>query len=333
MGRKTIGCFGCVLACLCFMLGCQPVSFVVQVGPDHQPLEKQVLFEKGKSGSRGDIAIVDISGVLVNADRGLLGADENPLSLLHEQLRAAAIDADVRAVVLRINSPGGGVTVSEAMVREIERFQKLTGKPVLAQLMDVAASGGYYVATAADTIVAYPTSVTGSVGVIIQTVSLQPALSSIGIQTDAITSGSNKAAGSPLSTLTDEQRVVLQKMVDQYFELFMQRVRDARPGMDDEAWNAISDGRVVTGIEAKELGLVDQLGDVYDTFVLAMKETGTERGRLVRYVRPTQSARSPYAQSPEIAVTGFSLGNLGLHDERGRELPVGFYYLWQPELP
>src|SRR5690606_11863515 len=188
------------------------------------------------------VALIDVSGMIINASpRGLLYQGENPVSLLHEQLQEARCDSRVKSVVLRINSPGGTVTASDAMYRQIKRFREETGKPVVALMMDVAASGGYYVACASDEIVAYPTTITGSIGVILQTISVKPALDRIGIHAEALTTGPNKDAASPLSTLTDVHRAVLIAMVDDFFQRFVATVRENRPNIPQDQFATVTD--------------------------------------------------------------------------------------------
>ena len=145
------------------------------------------------------------------------------MSLFVEKLDKATEDPSVKAIVLRINSPGGGVTASDLMYNEVMAYKKRTGKPVVAVLMDVAASGGYYLACSADEIIAQPTTVTGSIGVIMQTVSFAGTMSKLGITADAITSGKMKDAGSPLKAMKPEEREIFQKLVNQFYDRFVCR--------------------------------------------------------------------------------------------------------------
>jgi protease-4 len=258
------------------------------------------------------------------------------VSLLHEQLSAAADDDRVKAVILRLNTPGGTVTASDAMYRLVERFKAATHKPVVAFMMDVTASGGYYLACAADQIMACPTTVTGSIGVIVQTISFKPAMSRFGIEAEAIASGPNKEAGSPLSTLTDENRVVLRAMVDDFYERFLSVVRKSRKNIPADQFAAVTDGRVVTGGRAAELGLVDRLGDLHDAVELAKEMGGVARADLVRYHRPFQYVGSPYAAAPNPVPhaapgPGGTVVNLAQFNFSAdyADAPTMFYYLWQ----
>jgi len=319
-----------VACCAAVVAGCGPVTFTVG-GRQHGIDETTVIQEPDHRGNK--IAVIDITGVIINSDRpGILRAGENPVSMLHEKLRRAAEDRDVKAVVLRLNTPGGGVTASDLMYREVVRFREQTGKPVVGLAMDVTASGGYYVACGTDRLIAHPTSVVGSIGVIAQTISVKPALERWGVQAKAITSGSNKTAGSPLETMTDEHEAILQSLVDDFFERFQTLVRDTRPGITAEQFADVTDGRVVSGERALALGLVDELGDVYDAMAAAKSLAGIEHARMVAYHRPLDYASTPYAAAPgQPGTTQINLAQINL--AAGLDTPVGLYYLWRPGLP
>ncbi|MCC7146517.1 MAG: signal peptide peptidase SppA [Phycisphaeraceae bacterium] len=329
-------CLPLLAAALSLLLaGCGPITFTIGGAPEEKL--QPTIVEKDVAATRNRVAIIDVSGLIHNGERfRLLGRGENPVSLLHEQLQAARQDSRVKAVILRINSPGGTVTASDAMYRQIQRFRQRTGKPVVACLLDVAASGGYYVACSADQIVAYPTTITGSIGVIVQTISLKPALGRIGVETDAITSGPNKDAGSPLSKLTPAQRAMLQKLVDDFYSRFVDVVRQARPAIAPERLPQLTDGRVMGGQEALAAGLVDQVGDLYTALDLAKQKAAISNADLVIYHRPSDYVGSPYAQAPSASgqdtALQVNLAQINLGPALGN-MGTGFYYLWDPTLP
>lgn len=329
---------GVLMALAVGLVGCGPMTFVVGVTPGDQQLESTVV--QDAAGWTADrVAVIDVSGMIVNGRTpGLLSAGENPVSTFREKLDAAAADRRVRAVVLRLNTPGGGVTASDAMYRDVLRFKAQTGKPVVVLMMDVAASGGYYLACAGDEILAYPTTVTGSIGVIIQTMSLQPALSRIGISTEALTSGPNKDAGSPLGEMTESHRMVLQGLVDEFYMRFTAVVREARPGIPADRFAEVTDGRVMSGVQAQELGLVDDLGDLDDAFTRAKALAGITDAKLVVYHRELEYVGSPYASAPGgmPSAGGAQINLLQLNldgSPGGLGSPSGFYYLWRPDVP
>lgn len=317
--------------------GCTPNQIVIDLAPTSDELDQTVVVDDGRWFS-DRVALIDVSGLIVNSGQPrLIGAGPNPVSLLHEQLEKAAADRGVKAVVLRLNTPGGTVTASDAMYREVQRFKRRTGKPVVALMMDTATSGGYYLACAADTIVTYPTSVTGSIGVIVQTFSFKPAMSRLGIQSEALTSGENKDAGSYFSTMTDEHRAILQGLVDDFYQRFVNVVREHRPDIPDQRFDEVIDGRVMSGERAVALGLADRAGDIYDAFAEARALAEIERADLVRYHRPRAAAGSPYARAPLAdhgpSSTQINLLQLNVEHLPGLDAPVGIYYLWQPDAP
>lgn len=328
--------FSMAVLCLLAMLlgGCGPTTFVVGVSPGDQRMVATMV-EPAKTRTRDRVAVIDVTGMILNARvPGLLSDGDNPVSVFHEQLAHAAKNKHVKAVILRLNTPGGAVAASDMMYRDVLDFKKTTGKPVIVVMMDVAASGGYYLACAGDYLIAYPSTVTASIGVIFQTVSLQPALSSIGIQTEAITSGPNKDAGSPLSELTDGHRAVYQDMVDTFYADFTGIVRDARPTISEADFKEVTDGRVVTGRRALEVGLVDALGDLDDGFAKAKQLAGLKDAALVRYHRPLEYVGSPYANAgdrqPEASAMQVNLLQLNVDGSLGGMPSSCFYYVWQP---
>ena len=314
--------------------GCSPATFVVGVGPGGQQLTATAVERDGKLGSRR-VVIIDVSGLIANAEQGgLLSVGLNPVASFTESLNAAAADASVAAVIVRINSPGGTVTASDMMYRELNRFRQRSGKPAIVLMMDVAASGGYYLACAGDHVIAYPTTITGSIGVIFQTLSVRPALDRIGVNAEALVSGPNKAAGSPLENLSDGQREVLQGLVDTFYDDFVEVVKQRRPDIADEQWPRITDGRVFTGQEAHALGLVDETGDIRDAFDKAKEMAGLSHADLYVYHRPLDYVATPYARAPAAADPQTQINLLQVNLDRA--LPAGTagaYYLWRPELP
>lgn len=310
--------------------GCGPISFTLGSSPADRKIESSVVQDAG--GFVSDrVAIIDVTGLITNSSsKGFLSESDNPVGLLHEKLEEARTDSRVKAIILRLNTPGGTVTASDAMYREVKRFREMSGKPVVAMMMDVTASGGYYLSCAADEIVAYPTTITGSIGVIMQTVSFKPVMDKIGISADAITSGPNKAAGSPLESLKPEQRALFQQIVDDFYGRFKGIVKDSRPKIPADQWAIVTDGRVFTGTEAAKLGLVDDVGDLYDAFAVAKKRAGIERANLVLYHREGDMHGSAYAEAPNIptGTTQINLAQINVQ-AMGETSSGAFWYLWQ----
>ncbi len=314
-------------AVLLTLTGCQPATLVVGLAPGGTELQATAIERSGRWASPR-VVVVDVSGSIVNARTGgLLGGGSNPVDDLARRLDAAADDPKVAAVILRINSPGGTVTASDMMYREVKRYRARTGKPVIALIMDVGASGGYYLACAADEIMAYPTSVTGSIGVILQTLSVRPALDRWGIQARALVSGPNKAGGSPLETLSQDQEALLQGLVDDFYLAFCKVVRNARPGIAADRFPTVTDGRVFTGTQAHAEGLVDQLGDIRDAFTRAKQLAHLKHADLFIYHSPLSTPATPYAQrsTPNVQISLLNVGDL-----LASATLNGPCYLWQP---
>lgn len=278
---------------------CAPSGgFKITPIPADQTLREQVVLrDPGWISER--VALIEISGILMNSHTpGLFSSGEHPVALAVENLEAAARDRRVKAVVLRINSPGGTVTASDAIYEEILAFKKKTGKPVIAYFQDVAASGAYYIACAADEIIAQRTTVTGSIGVIMQMVDVSKTMSMLGITADAIKSGAFKDAGSPLRNMKPEERAVFQGLVDNFYGQFVAVVDQGRPRLSREDVIKIADGRVYSAIQALELGLVDRIGTIHDAIGAAKERAGIKAAITVRYIRPLDWEPNVYARSP-----------------------------------
>jgi protease-4 len=274
--------------------------------------------------------------MLMNARAGgFLQPQENKVSLFTQQMRAAARDPSVKAVVLRVNSPGGTVTASDTMYETVRDFRRATKKPVIASTQEVAASGGYYVACAADQIVAQPTSVVGSIGVLFHTMEFQGALGKIGVRAEAIKSGPLKDMGSPFKALNENERRVMQEMVDEYFERFVavvtthRDVKEPRPTLPlAEGYDGAFSGRVFSGERAVQLGLADRTGRLEDAIKLAKKMGKAPGAKVILYRRPYGYGGSIYAGA-DVPRPRANVLQLELPESRAF-LSSGFYYLWEP---
>src|SRR5581483_60715 len=206
------------------------------------------------------VAIVPIEGEIVDARSAV------------EALHKYSDNRSVKAIVMRINSPGGAIAPSQEIYQAIRDTRRKSGKPVVASLDSVAASGGFYIASACDQIVANPGSITGSIGVIMQWMDLKDLLQWAKVKPETITSGTMKAAGSPYRELSDAERAYLQHVSDQLHKQFIHAVAVGRSGrISEEDVTRIADGRVFTGEEAFGLKLVDKLGSLDDAVSLAAK--------------------------------------------------------------
>ena len=277
------------------------------------------------------VALIDVNGLILNQRSGsFFGDGENPLSLFAEKLEKARNDPKVRALVLRINSPGGTVAASESMYRMLERFKE-SGKPVIACITDVGASGGYYLACAADEIICQPAGITGSIGVVIQTVSFAGTMKLLGISSEAIASGKLKTMGSPLKDMTDQEREVFQSIVKQFFDRFVEVVAAGRK-LAPEKVRTLADGRVYTGRQAAELALVDRLGFLSDAVDQAKAAAKIERAKVVMYHRPLGYRANVYSAAPVApAATQINLLNIQTDGLSLLRRP-SFLYLWSTDI-
>jgi protease IV len=276
------------------------------------------------------IVVIEVEGLLMNyRSEGLLGARENPLAVFVEKLDRAERDPDVKALVLRINSPGGGVTASDLMYRRLMDFKKEKKVPVVAVIEDVGASGAYFIAAGADTIIVTPTSITGSIGVIVQMFSLSGTMEKLGITAKAITSGPMKDMGSPFKPLDPADQKVLQSLVAEFYGHFVDIVAAGRPKLSKDDVRKLADGRIYTGDQAVANGLADAAGDVKSAVVLAKSMAGVKAARTVMYDRPWGYKANVYsaASAPAAGLTQLSLLNISPADITAWFQPR-FLYLW-----
>jgi protease IV len=246
-GAFLIGAFS---GCLVFSL----VIFVIAI-----------FFAAGRKGS-GELSL-STNKVAIVPIEGEIFESRDTIEALHRYAR----NSSVKAIVIRINSPGGAIAPSQEIYSEIRKLDK----PVIASMDSVAASGGYYIAAACDEIVANPGSITGSIGVILQWLELEDLVRWAKMKPETITSGAMKAAGSPYQKLTEAERQYLQRIVLQLHSQFVRAIAQGRTGKISEADVAkLADGRVFTGEEALSLKLVDRLGNLDDAVRLAGQRAG-----------------------------------------------------------
>ena len=231
------------------------------------------------------IAVVPVEGTIASADNTLGGVQPttSPEGLA-DALRQAGQDTSVVAVVLEVNSPGGGVTASDEMHQSILNFKKNTGKPVVVSMGDTAASGGYYISTAADRIVANETTLTGSLGVIIPLNNFAEAAEKYGIKQVVIKSGKYKDMGSAFREMRPDEREIFQSIVNQEYAEFVDVISEGRSIPEDRV-REIADGRVYSGIQARDLGLVDSFGSLDEAAATAGRLAGAKDTTVVRYVQ------------------------------------------------
>jgi protease-4 len=230
------------------------------------------------------VAIVRLDGAITDATVAPVRGRSDSV---YAQLRRAEQDGAVKAVVLRVNSPGGSASASQTLYEQIVRMRR-AGKPVVVHFADVAASGGYYVAAAGDRIVSQPTAITGSIGVILSSPDVTGLYEKIGVRERVIKSGPYKDIFSSTREITPEERAILDKLVQDTLDQFVKVVVEGR-NLPDADVRQIADGRIFSGTEALRLRLVDELGDQYRAVHVAGELAGL-RGepRIVLYDQPRQ---------------------------------------------
>jgi len=274
---------------------------------------------------RDRIALVEVDGFIGSgAASWLLGG--TGVADLKERLNRAAHDDGVKAVVLRINSPGGEASASDTAFQEILRFRKETGKPVVAQLMGTAASGGYYVALAADRIVAAPTTITGSVGVVMHFINAEGLYGKLGLRSEVIKSGEMKDIGSPTRAMTEQEREVLRGVMTALSRQFLNAVKTRRPQMSAGDLEVIADGRILTARKALELHMVDRVGYLGDAIADARDLAKIDSADVILYRAFPHYNANVYARSAAKTSSAIEEGLKLLLQGRG---PT-FLYLWSP---
>jgi len=214
------------------------------------------------------IAVVEIRGVITQSS-GII-----------EEIHQYEEDEGVKAIILRIDSPGGGVGPSQEIHREVLKVK--SKKKVVTSMGSVAASGGYYVACASDLIIANPGTITGSIGVLMEFTNIEELFKKIGIKGVVLKSGEHKDIGSPFREMTPEEKKIIQGVIDNVHEQFIQAVAQGRR-LERSKVAEIADGRILTGEQAKQLGLVDQIGNLQDTIDVVARMVGIEGKPTVLY--------------------------------------------------
>ncbi|TLY17970.1 MAG: signal peptide peptidase SppA [Nitrospirae bacterium] len=221
------------------------------------------LFPDWELSGEDRIALVRVEGVILDAQQTV------------GELKRFADNPSVKAIVLRIDSPGGGVVPSQEIYDAVKRVRNKNNKMVVASMGTVAASGGYYIAAATDRIIANPGTLTGSIGVIMELANLEGLLKKIGVESLVVKSGQYKDIGSPLRKMSEGERRILQSVMDDVHRQFILAVAEGR-SLDEAEVQPLADGRIFTGRQAREMKLVDELGDLDDAIRLAADLAGIE---------------------------------------------------------
>ena len=273
------------------------------------------------------ILLVDVSGVICEDNgEGLFSSATCSPMYMKSILNKAENDSAIKAVILRIDSPGGTVSASEVIAREIAEFRKRTGIPVFAQINGMGCSGAYYIAAACDRIHMQPSAMSGSIGVIAMFPKYRNLADKIGYEQVVIKSGALKDIGSGMRDMTDEERTVLQSVIDNDYRGFLDWIMKNRPVINDrEALVKIADGRIYTAQQAVEKKLADQVCFLDETIAGAMTVVEVSDAEVVAYSYSSSDDANIYSASAH--ASPFKL-NMSLPSPLNAR--SGFYYLWMP---
>ncbi len=300
--------------------------FNINVTPRMTPLK-----EKTVSGA-GDhkVLMVDIKGMISNKRTVSALGIETELGMVdrvREILKKAEKDPEIKALILRINSPGGTVTASDIIYHEIKTFKQRRNVKVYAVVMDIAASGGYYIAQAADRIIAHPTSLTGSIGVIALKMNLRGLMDKIGVDFEVVKSGDKKDFLSPFRPLTEDERKVFQETIDSLHQRFVSIIEENRKQLNRDEINGLADGRIYTSQQALKTKLIDQIAYMDEAEAFIRKDLGLDAMRMVIYHRAGQYKSNIYSSPPTPPTINFNLVNLNFIPNTPEP---NFMYLWMP---
>ncbi|HHP51423.1 MAG TPA: signal peptide peptidase SppA [Moorella mulderi] len=246
---------------------------------------KELKEERITGTGKDRIALLRLEGVIIEEEGKVVPARGFSYQRFLEELEQAQRDGSIKAVILRINSPGGSAVLSDEIYHALKNFRTKAEKPLVVSMAEVAASGGYYVSTAADKILANPNTLTGSIGVIFTLPNYEKLANTIGYKEIVIKSGPLKDMGNPFREMTPEERAAFQSLVDDTFNRFVDLVAQERK-MPREEVLKIATGQVYTGAQAKTLGLVDDLGDLNKAIETAKELAGLKEATVISYVRP-----------------------------------------------
>ncbi|MDI6732798.1 MAG: signal peptide peptidase SppA [Planctomycetota bacterium] len=317
MIKKTL-----LLAISVFLTGC--FSFVPKERWDEQ-------FVIGDEKSSDKVLILPLTGVILNQEQRSAFSSASAVTpeKVNQLLQLAEKDKKIKAIILAIDSPGGGVTASDIIYRAIKEFkQKHPDKPIIALLHDTAASGGYYIAMACDYIIAHPTTITGSIGVISLFIILEDLMGKIGVQPVVVKSGKAKDIGSPLRKMTPEEVQFIQNIIDEMYNNFVEVVYQGRKNvLSKEEIKTLADGRILTGREAEKTKLVDSTGYITDAYKNVLEMAKLKSAKVFKY----QYKKGGLFEGAFMG-TPYSLELAYISEFVLRTNSSQFMYLWMPSL-
>lgn len=297
--------------------------------PEEKPLEEKLLEGTG----RPKILLLDLDGIISfkeETDYVRFQKKPSKVAFFVEALRKAEADPDIAGVIVRINSPGGSVAASDTVYHEIMRFRHKKKVKLTAFIMGIGTSGGYYVASAADRIVASPTSVTGSIGVLAMKFNLKELLLKLGISEETYKSGKMKDFWLPFRPSTPEEKEMLQNVIDRLFARFIEVVYANRKHLLTETKvKELADGRILTAREAAAAKLIDQVAYLDETIDVMKKSLNIEEARVISYAQPRTLKSNIYSETAMRVPQVINLISINAED-LSLFSGVQFMYLWNP---
>lgn len=285
-----------IIAVWSLLVGCLSLSG----GPS---MEFREVLLQGEGDAK--LLLIDIYGPIVNTPILVpnVGALPGMTARIRQELEIAFDDPDVRGILLRINSPGGTLTDSDIIYHSLMEFKKSKRVKIIASMGDIAASGAVYIAMAADEIYAHPTTITGSIGVVVPHLNYYGLMKKLGLKSDPVTSGRYKDIDSPLKPRDDQERQMLQQLVDAQHRRFVQVIQAGRPKMTREQLRGMADGRLISAQDAKESGLIDEVGYLDDAYRRLGEISGFPKNSLIRYANAWRTGNNIYSNAFPIEIT------------------------------
>ncbi|MFC1497199.1 signal peptide peptidase SppA [Verrucomicrobiota bacterium] len=293
---------------------------------------KEITLTKSKGWGVSDkILLLDISGVIVGkSDGGLLSDSGCTPDYVKAALNKAVKDPNIKAIVLRIDSPGGEVSAIDNISHEIKQIKNKTKLPVYSMIMGLGCSGGYHAACAGDRIYAQPSATVGSIGVILSIPKIAKLADKIGLEMVIVKSGNMKDIGNMFRDLTPEESEVLQLMITEHYHQFMDWIIDSRPALKSrDQLKPIADGRIYTSAQALEHKLIDRIGYLDDAIADIKTAAKLNKYMLVTYSYRSSEDANIYSPVSQRGPAQFNMVNIPLPIRMPSAKP-GFYYLWQP---
>jgi protease-4 len=316
----------CILPAFFILTGCAFVK--IPLYPSLQPLEETVLQGQGQK----KILLLDISGTISEKKSEGLGFTQKTslVDRVREELQKAEGDSYLVGTIIKINSPGGSVTATDIIYHELVKFKKKTGMKIFACMTGMATSGGYYIASGADEIVAHPTAITGGIGVIAMKFNVEKLLSKVGIQGETIKSADKKDIWTPLRPSTPEETQIIQTIIDTLHERFVDVVHSGRGSrLSRGEIERLADGRVFTADQALEVKLVDRVGYLDEVVEEMKRSLDLKEAKVITYYRPGSYRGTIYSGLPDTSnneINLISINGNGLDSLSG----IRFMYLWSP---